>query len=206
MNWRALILVLAFTACETESTVEDVQQIALRVNANGEWQRDAKRCPAELIPTKQDLSYLSLDHCRSPRLQQCLKSCEAGRAGSCYWLAYALQSKKVSDTASEALYQRACRLGIVSGCTNRAAGMLHLKEPIPRLEQCAASTFSKACDLDDPWACTMFAQQLIRGAGVEKNDELALRVLEKSCKYGSEDPACVEAMQLKAELLKNLPP
>jgi TPR repeat protein len=205
MRWRPLVLVILFTACEPrEPAVEGVDEVVRRVTAMAEWQKDASRCPAELIPAEQDLSYLTVNHCKSA-LGKCLQACEEGHAGSCYWLAYTLQSMKASDAASEALYQRSCKLGIVSGCTNRAAGMLHLKEPVPRVDQCAASTFSKACDLDDPWACTMFAHQLMQGIGVEKNDALALRVLEKSCKYGSDDPACIEAKQLEAELLKRLP-
>ena len=104
---------------------------------------------------------------------------------------------------AEALFQRACSLGVASGCTNRAAGMLRAAGTSDhRLDQCAAATFAKACELEDPWACTMYASHLVRGAGVNKDAKLALRVLEKSCKYGKDDPACENAMQIREEILK----
>jgi TPR repeat protein len=43
---------------------------------------------------------------------------------------------------------------------------------------------------------------LSRGLGVEQNDALALKVLEKSCKYGDSDPACRAAKALRAKIEK----
>ncbi len=49
----------------------------------------------------------------------------------------------------------------------------------------------------------MFASLLNKGEGVAKNDDLALKVMEKSCKYGPSDEACSNAMELRASILKS---
>ena len=69
-----------------------------------------------------------------------------------------------------------------------------------QVQTCAAATFAKACSFDDPWGCTMYAFQLSRGIGVAQDRKLALRMLEKSCRYGSEDSACSAGLQLKGEI------
>jgi hypothetical protein len=73
-----------------------------------------------------------------------------------------------------------------------------------RVQACAATTFAKTCSFDDPWGCSMYALQLSRGIGVAQNRELALRVLEKACKYGTEDPACSSGVQLRREIQEKL--
>jgi len=69
-----------------------------------------------------------------------------------------------------------------------------------QVQACAAATFAKACSFDDPWGCTMYAFHLGRGIGVAQDRELALKTLEKSCKYGAEDPACSTGLQLGEEI------
>ena len=76
----------------------------------------------------------------------------------------------------------------------------------PSVQVCAAETFSKACALDDPWACTMYALHLSRGMGTKQDKNLALQMLAKSCKYGPEDEACTRGMALKKRLLGEAAP
>jgi hypothetical protein len=56
----------------------------------------------------------------------------------------------------------------------------------------------------------MYAFHLSRGLGVAKDEALALKILEKSCKYGDSDPACGYAKGLRQDILnrrsKKLPP
>jgi hypothetical protein len=102
--------------------------------------------------------------------------------------------QKIRDNpVSEALFLRACTLGIVSGCTNRAAGM-------DRPDACAIRTFQVGCDRDDPWACTMIGFHLIRGIGIAQDRERARQALAKSCRFGEDDPACEYAKRLLNEI------
>ena len=71
-------------------------------------------------------------------------------------------------------------------------------------ETCAANTFDQGCKYDDPWACTMSALHLALGKGVAKNRENALKALQKSCKYGPEDEACMAGNRMKEALLGEL--
>lgn len=104
---------------------------------------------------------------------------------------------------SEALFLRACKLGIVSGCTNRAAAMINLKADDEKAVKCAVDTFEKTCEQDDPWGCTMFAYALVAGQGGRPKDlDKALQVLSKSCKYGIGDDACQAANKLAEEIKK----
>src|SRR5262249_32146117 len=99
------------------------------------------------------------------------------------------------NPVSEALFLKACTLGVVSGCTNRAANM---HRPIG--DACAVRTFQSACDRNDPWACTMIGFHLIRGIGIAKDRERARQALAKSCRYGEDDPACEYAKRLLKEI------
>ena len=155
------------------------------------------------MPQAQSFAYLSRNHCQTGQMQSCLAECAQSDASACYWLAEALQEARVASQASEALFQRACQLGIVSGCTNRAAGLFNERRDELEAQACAARTYDKACQADDPWACTMQAMHLSRGLGVRQDRQQALKVLEKSCKYGPEDPACTYGQRLMSELLND---
>ncbi len=118
----ALLVIGVIAACDAESPVTGVQTIASRILKNPEWRRTMTRCPAELMTRRQDLTYLQARDCeRANAWARCLDACEDGSGSSCYWLAYSMQNHGAPD-AGEVLDQQACRLGVVSSCTNRAAG------------------------------------------------------------------------------------
>jgi TPR repeat protein len=97
---------------------------------------------------------------------------------------------------SEALFLRACRLGITSGCTNRAAGMTHLAPETAESNACAARTLAQTCRRDDPWGCTMYGYHLMRGAGVQKDPDLAIRMFRRACRINESFAACTKAKLL----------
>ncbi len=177
-----------------------LKRVALRVSKQAEWLATARLCPTEVIPKRASEDF-GENECRVA-LEACLSRCESGDGNSCYWLAYEAQQGGLGSETHSPLYQRSCSLGVISGCTNRAAEIRSSKPNDPDAQKCTAQTFRLACDLDDPWACTMFALQLSRGEGVARDDALALRVLQKSCVYGDDDPACRNAKELKAQLLR----
>lgn len=201
-----LLAITLFSAMHANADQDPLKlsaSLAARVQANAAWQAQAKKCPAESMPARATLQPLRADPCQGPgRMESCLAHCETGDANACYWLANGLQPAGGADEGYEPLYQRACSLGLVSGCTNRAAGMLAADADSPEARQCAVQTFAGACDLDDPWACTMYGFHLSRGIGVKADLELALKVLQKSCRFGPQDPACSGAEKLREEILQ----
>ncbi len=180
-----------------------IAQIDAEVAKEKRWLKDAERCPDTLIPKRQTSDYLIGDSCKiTPGI--CLMKCKAGKGGSCYWLAYAVQQGGGKTQTSEALFQRACELGVASGCTNHAAGISAAAPNDNAVQRCAVRTYKKTCALDEPWGCTMYALHLARGIGVKADPDAALRVLNQKtpCKYGNDDPACRNAKALKAQLLR----
>lgn len=178
------------------AAIQEVANIVLKKN---DWLAEAKVCPDKLIASSQRQNYLELESC-TLNPQQCLTQCGSDRGDMCYVLAYSMQKNGAPDQAYEALYQRSCKLGVISGCTNHAAGLTTEKPHDKTVLQCAARTYDRACELDDPWACTMSALHLTRGLGVSKNLPLALKKLSKSCKFGADDPACSYAKSLQKEI------
>lgn len=158
------------------------------------------RCPAYTSPSQQtplSNSYRDIiSTCESNKFE-CYQSCVENDAVACYLVALSLQEANYKLPA-EQFFQRSCELGIASGCTNRAAGMLSFTEHLTaEQKKCIFSTFEKTCDWRDPWGCTMFANQLISEENTEPNYKKALNVLNYSCKYGNDDPACQSAKELR---------
>ena len=146
------------------------------------WLFPADACPADVMSNRNvEVAYLG-DRCLGA-LSACIARCRTKDANACYALALAVQSLK-REMLSDALFLRACKLGVVSGCTNRAASMMEEQQA------CAIRSFEKTCDRDDPWGCTMFGFYLVQGNGIAQDHERARAVFAKSCKYGDEDEAC----------------
>jgi hypothetical protein len=194
-------LVAGAATARAEPPADEATAVAAAVLAHADWRALAERCPASLMPARQSSGELTTNDCGPGQRRACLAQCTAGEPQACYWLAYEIQQSRVDAAAADTLYQRSCQLGVVSGCTNRAARMSYDREDDPAAQACAAQTFSKACAADDPWGCAMHALHLSRGLGVKQDKAQALRALEKSCKHGPADEACQYGMEMKKSLL-----
>jgi len=196
----AAVAILSFQ--QNSSAVAGVSpsltRVVRRIAEKNDWLAATKLCPTDLMPSRAPVDARN-DHCKAP-YDTCLSKCEAGDGGSCYWLAYQLQQNGAQSEIYESLFQRSCKLGIVSGCTNHAAALLRAKDDVST-QKCAARTFERGCGYEDPWACTMYALVLSRGLGVAQDEASALKVLDKSCKYGDSDPACGYAKGLRQDIL-----
>jgi hypothetical protein len=159
------------------------------------WLPSLDSCPADVMPARETKISYHDGRCQDT-LEQCLRGCGAGSANDCYASAVVLQTAKRDSSIPEALFVRACALGVTSGCTNRAARMVseHAGDP------CAIRTFTAACDRLDPWACTMIGFHLIRGIGVGKDHKRARELLSRSCRYGGFDEACRYGKALLKEI------
>ena len=212
LSWTTLLMAaLSLSGCvvtntkppgaasgDTVTTYSRGGAIASEVLSTKDWMSDLKQCPRDVMTVEAGAG---IDHCTDGDWSVCLDRCRAGSARDCYWLAQGVQPH-LDERVSEALFMRSCRLGVASGCTNRAAGMLKNDAEDEAVQTCAFRTFEKACERDDPWGCTMQAFHLIHGVGTEPDTAKARQVLEKSCRNGPEDEACIRAMELQEVLDK----
>jgi hypothetical protein len=199
-----LAFIVGMQNTHSQEISSETKDISLRVLAKQSWVDETKTCPLDVMRSPQNKISMKRDECKSPNMSTCFKSCDSGSGESCYWLGQALLEVKAPPLAYETLFQRACKLGITSGCTNRAAGMLNDAPNNLGTNECTTKTFAKGCTFDDPWACTMYAYQLTQGRGVPKNKALALKALEKSCKFGVNDQACEYGLMLKKKIEKSV--
>lgn len=160
-------------------------------------------CPSAVVPEKPVDSGYRRGKCSDDPLK-CLEECKANKGGSCYALATLIEREDESPgDYPDRLYLRACELGVVSGCTNRAARVLEKYPDDRKIEKCATDTFEKTCSLEDPWGCTMFAWALTLGRGRDIDLEEALKMAGKACKYGEMDTACPQSKKL-IDLIKRI--
>lgn len=175
------------------SIVKDIKNQEIVTN-------NLNKCPAYTSPSEQtplSNSYGDIISTCENNKFKCYQLCLKGDGVACYFSALSLQAANYKFPA-EQLFQRSCELGVASGCTNRAAGMLNFIEQLTaEQKKCIFSTFEKTCDWRDPWGCTMFADQLISEKNTKPNYKKALDVLNYSCKYGNDDPACQSAKELR---------
>lgn len=197
--WFAALAVLSLPV-HAQVSDSEAQAVAAGVLAHADWRQQKEGCAAGVMPAVGILPMDSRHSCSAGKLASCLQRCTAGNASSCYWLATAIEQTEAYEEAAHTLFYRACKLGVVSACTNHAAAF-GLRNKRPDAGVCEAQTFAMACALDDPWACTMYGSRLFRGEDVAQSDALALQVLDKSCKYGEKDEACQYANKLRRQIL-----
>lgn len=210
---RLVLVLLALTAAPVYSQAAqkdgepEAALVASQVFANTAWMEEAALCPAAFMRAKKVVSLETNATCVGGRLNECMGKCSAGSANACYWLAHALQEREQQDTAVEALFQRACKMGIASACTNRAAsefpGM-----PEQQAASCQARTFKATCRQDDAWGCAMYARSLEGGLGVPRHIGLSLDMIMKTCRLDSGE-ACQSSLKLRKFILsdkKSVPP
>lgn len=200
INITCIMLLLSMQAGHCQPPPAEAVRVSKQVLTNSTWLAEVTVCPASIMTTREVPA--DDNSCTGARLGSCLTECEAGSGPSCYWLAQELQKFGDGTRAPQALFQRACKLGVMSGCTHRAASMLSVKSKDQAMQRCAASTYSKACAFDEPWACTMYAFQLGVGIGVTQDIPGALKILDKFCKDDLEDPRCKHAKDVAAAIDK----
>lgn len=191
-----LLAVLLVAAC-TEAP-KTLTEVVAAVKSQPEWLADAATCPADATDRAEVESLPEAQYCDANN-GACLARCVDGSGAACYWLAYRLETGKLDAASVDALYMRACRLGVASGCTNRAVrGATDGSGTVDA--QCELTSFERACELDDPWGCTMFAFRLSSSSGSEADRTRALAALDKSCADGADDPACIAGRDLAEKL------
>lgn len=210
MKVFCLILIAFLSGCarlkpppelSPEQVNERTQKIIEIIQNKPDWLFPADACPAEIMPAfEKEIKYPNEGCANNP--EGCLEKCKAEDGNACYALALLLQEQHgVEERTSDPLFLRSCRLGIVSGCTNRAAAMFNLETADAARLKCAADTFEKTCARDDAWGCTMYGGALGFGEGRGRNKEEALKFLAKACRDSSADKEpCQYARDIEANL------
>ncbi len=212
-----LIIILSQSACaqlktstfskeqEKKSIAEaQTQKVIISLQQKPEWLFTDEVCPADIMPdVEKKIEYKAAGCADNP--DKCLEKCQMDDANACYALSLLLNEQRGREEAdTQALYLRACKLGIVSGCTNNAAGKLNIAPEDNKTVKCSADTFEKACLKNDSWGCAMYGLALGNGSGREQNTGEALKVLQKTCSIsGSESSACQSARKTE-ELIKEI--
>jgi len=166
------------------------------------WLPSTSTCPADAIPATTTDGNDVPAKCAAD-LGGCFSRCQSSDAEACYGAALRVQEMgdmEANNPLAEALFLRACKLGVMSGCTNRAAGMMRFDAVSPARDTCVARTFEATCDKRDPWGCTMFGLVLEQGIGVTQDLPRALSVLKYGCVNGIDDPACQNALDVAARI------
>lgn len=200
---KALALFLVTIAVEAAEPTEaegPLGDVVAAVLAEHGWVVDLEQCPSAVMPPWVRKSDESKPDCEQANARQCLEACQDGEANACYWLAQALQREPGQQRATDTLFQRSCKLGVASGCTNRAAAILHLDPDSKDKFACTSLTFKLACERDDPWGCTMYGIALSRGQGVNRDLEQAKTALKKACRFDEDDKACVSAKNVRKKI------
>lgn len=202
-KFATLLLCLAFPMALASAGTSPLA-LAEAVKAKQDWAGDLGKCPADLFAPTGPQSYDSevRAQCEAASSQPaCLAACTKGKGESCYWLGTALQKTVAeSNEGSEILFQRACKLGVASGCTNRAAGMMPEPPALADAKSCPARTFERTCAANDAWGCAMHGFILSKDKTDPRNKKRALDALKAACQFGEDDPACRSANSLRKKL------
>jgi hypothetical protein len=204
-----MVLLISFAGCTLPNykklTAMEIQaelrEVVNTIKAQPDWLEPSRICPIEVIPdTEKEVNYLDEGCENSPKL--CFERCRKDDGNACYALALSIQKKLNTETPETVpLFLRSCKLGIISGCTNAAAGRLSLNAGDKSDAKCEADAFEKTCRMNDAWGCTMYGKLLAQGFGREQNLEEAVVYLQKACSiHGIEDDACKNAMMVKEQI------
>lgn len=185
----------------TEQIQLQIIQVKENIKQKPKWLFPIGVCPAEVMPESEIEADFAEESCGQNPLE-CYERCKNENGNACYALAVLLQQNSgIEQDEAEPLHLRACRLGIVSGCTNRAAAILNLEQDNADAVRCSVNTFKKTCEKNDPWGCYMLGHTLAYGKGVKVDLDKSISVLTKACRFGLEDEACRSAKLLEKQIL-----
>lgn len=105
--------------------------------------------------------------------------CRLGLGESCVALAYSAEKDSTSQNEAQALYLRACDLGLANACTNYAAS-IWVGTTSAEQNTCARRTFESACLANEQFACGMVGRVMVESTEPPPTAE-ARRYLETSC-------------------------
>ncbi len=195
MIWRSLFLaavsaVLLVAIWPTASLAQDepsADDLKAAFEARGmAWLLPADACAADVIGEKSVEADYTSPACED-NLGQCVAQCRDGDAQQCLGAAYIHEALENDDFA-DALFLRACEMGVVIACTNRAA---RLRYSGLGDATCNSRTFAVSCDRGDEFGCAMHGIMLSDAEeGVTPNLALAKERLARACELNDDSDGC----------------
>lgn len=186
-------VLLLMTAC---SPAQDIKQVASEMTTQRpKWlpAESDNTCPADVMPEFQmPIRYLGEVCVEDPK--KCVEGCKGSDANACFALALAIEPIRGNTKLADALFLRACSLGIVNACSNRASSMSS------DVAACQVRTYEKSCNRRDAWACLTLGMYLARGMGVERDLPRARRLITESCELVDDDEWCNYGLDMLMEI------
>jgi hypothetical protein len=193
---RRLLLIpflLFFAGCTPAQDVEQTAEALTRDQPKWLYAAPENACPADVMTDQPaPVRYLGEVCVQNPK--KCVEGCKAGVGNDCFSMALAVEPMRGHTKLADRLFYRACSLGIVSACSNRASSMSS-EESV-----CQVRTYEKACNRSDPWACLTLGMYLARGMGVERDLPRARRLITESCELVDDEEWCAYGLDMLMEI------
>lgn len=205
-----LLFVFLLSGCsliEPNLTDEEVDlelsKVSEQINSKLDWLSFDEQFTSKIVPASSEALKYSDKGCRN-NPNRCFEQCKKEDGNACYALALLFEDRKsLEQNDSKPLFLKACKLGIISGCTNYAAGILNSDPQNIDINQTAKSIFEQTCEKKDAWGCTMYGMLLAESAESEDDFKNAIKYLKKACEFRSnEDEACKNAQTIIEQINK----
>ncbi len=184
---------LLFAAC---TPAQDINQTAAEMTAEQpKWlfQAAENACPADVMTDQAaPIRYLGEVCVTDPK--KCAEGCKSGNANDCFAMALAIEPMRGQTKLADRLFYRACSLGVVSACSNRASSMSADESA------CQVRTYEKACNRRDAWACLTLGMYLARGMGVTRDLPRARKLITESCELVDDEEWCAYGLDMLMEI------
>jgi hypothetical protein len=186
-------LLLFFAACTPAQDLEQAAETLSREQPKWLYEHPDNACPADVMTDyRVPVRYLGEVCIENPK--KCVEGCKSGNANDCFAMALAVEPIRGQTRLADRLFYRACSLGVVSACSNRASSMAAEESA------CQVRTYEKACNRSDPWACLTLGMYLARGMGVERDLPRARKLITESCELVDDEEWCAYGLDMLMEI------
>jgi TPR repeat protein len=192
--FRAILIpLLLFAASTPAQNLEQAAETLSRERPRWLYEHPDNACPADVMTDyRVPVRYLGEVCIENPK--KCVDGCKAGNANDCFAMALAVEPIRGQTRLADRLFYRACSLGVVSACSNRASSMAAEESA------CQVRTYEKACNRSDPWACLTLGMYLARGMGVERDLPRARKLITESCELVDDEEWCAYGLDMLMEI------
>jgi hypothetical protein len=186
-------LLLLFAGCTPAQDINHAAEALTRDQPKWLYHPAENTCPADVMPDQPvPVRYLGEVCVESPK--RCVDGCKAGVGNDCFAMGLAVEPIRGQTKLSDRLFLRACSLGVVSACSNRASSMSSNESA------CQVRTYEKACNRSDAWACLTLGMYLARGMGVERDLPRARKLITESCELVDDEEWCGYGIDMLMEI------
>lgn len=188
-----LPLLLLFAGCTPAQDLNQTAEALTREQPKWLFGPAENACPADVMTDQPaPVRYLGEVCVENPK--KCAEGCKNGAGNDCFAMALAVEPIRGQTKLADRLFYRACSLGVISACSNRASSMSS-DESV-----CQVRTYEKACNRSDPWACLTLGMYLARGMGVDRDLPRARRLITESCELVDDEEWCAYGLDMLMEI------